>query len=56
MQARLCGSASFIAYITAYIMEDPSGQQDISVGAVYTQPQKGSFSFQLNIRFVKRVN
>ena len=38
MQARLCCSASSIVYKSAYIMEDSSGQQDISVGAVYTQP------------------
>ena len=37
MQARLCGSTSFMAYISASIMEDSSVQQDISVGAVYTQ-------------------
>jgi len=38
MQARLCGSTRFKAYISASIMEDTSVQQDISVGAVYTQP------------------
>ena len=56
MQARFCGSAIFEAYISAYIMEDSSSQRDTLVGAVYTQPAKGSVSCQLNIRLVKRVS